>query len=182
MKDQLDDFVEKNRDAFDDKQPSERVWKGVESEMKFQKPSLWNSVGLWRAAAILFMAASAYLLYTKMNVPDRQEMASNKTHQQVVNEFADVEEFYFQEISEKTALIEQFKRADGLNGFTNDFKQLEAMYNVLKEEMQTSPSQKVKDALVLNLLVRIDLLNQELHKLEVQKEQPKEGTKASKNV
>jgi hypothetical protein len=40
------------------------------------------------------------------------------------------------------------------------------MYNVLKEEMKTSPSQKVKDALVLNLLVRIDLLNQQLHKLE----------------
>jgi hypothetical protein len=36
----------------------------------------------------------------------------------------------------------------------------------LKEEMKTSPSQKVKDALVLNLLVRIDLLNQQLHKLE----------------
>jgi hypothetical protein len=53
-----------------------------------------------------------------------------------------------------------------LNGFTQDFQQLEAMYLVLKEEMHTHPSQKVKDALVLNLLVRIDLLNQQLHSLE----------------
>ncbi|HEX5171206.1 MAG TPA: hypothetical protein VFW11_18645, partial [Cyclobacteriaceae bacterium] len=49
---------------------------------------------------------------------------------------------------------------------TNDFRQLEAMYLVLKEEMKIRPSKKVKDALVLNLLVRIDLLNQQLHKLE----------------
>jgi hypothetical protein len=41
------------------------------------------------------------------------------------------------------------------------------MYHVLKEEMKSHPSQKVKDALVLNLLVRIDLLNQQLHKIEV---------------
>jgi hypothetical protein len=44
------------------------------------------------------------------------------------------------------------------------------MYQVLKEEMKIHPSQKVKDALVLNLLVQIDLLNQELHKIEVGEE------------
>ena len=58
-----------------------------------------------------------------------------------------------------------FKRMKGLNGFTQDFKQLEAMYMILKEEMKSRPSEKVKDALVLNLLVRINLLNQQLYKL-----------------
>ena len=32
--------------------------------------------------------------------------------------------------------------------------------------MKSTPSQKVKDALVLNLLVRINLLNQQLYKLD----------------
>jgi hypothetical protein len=40
------------------------------------------------------------------------------------------------------------------------------MYQVLREEMKVHPSQKVKDALVLNLLVRIDLLNKQLHNIE----------------
>ena len=83
-----------------------------------------------------------------------------------MKEFTDVETFYIQQISEKTELIDEFQRQEGLNGFTRDFQQLEAMYLVLKEEMKSRPSQKVKDALVLNLLVRIDLLNQQLHKLE----------------
>jgi hypothetical protein len=82
------------------------------------------------------------------------------------SEFKDVEAFYFQQISEKVELIDRFQKNDGLNGFTQDFQQLEAMYMVLKEEMKTRPSEKVKDALVLNLLVRINLLNQQLSKLD----------------
>lgn len=40
------------------------------------------------------------------------------------------------------------------------------MYEVLREEMKASPSEKVKDALILNMLIRIDVLNQQIKKLE----------------
>ncbi len=105
------------------------------------------------------MGLSIYLLLPKDTLP-----SSNQ--QEVLQEFRDVEEFYVQQISDKVKLIDEYERMEGLNGFTNDFRQLEAMYMVLKEEMKARPSKKVKDALVLNLLVRIDLLNQQLHKLE----------------
>jgi hypothetical protein len=161
MKDQLDDFVKRNRNAFDDKEPSEKVWRGIEGSLSFSsKNSLWNSVMLWRAAAVVFMALSIYLM-----VPKNQTVKSAQP-EMAMSEFRDVEAFYIQQISEKTELIDEFQRQEGLNGFTHDFQQLEAMYMVLKEEMKARPSQKVKDALVLNLLVRIDLLNQQLHKLE----------------
>jgi hypothetical protein len=159
MKDQLDDFVRQNRTSFDDKEPSKRVWRNIEASMKFNSRGLWNSVALWRGAAIVFMALSAYLLLPKqIFTAQKSEVAAN--------EFRDVEAFYFQQISEKVELIDGFKKNEGLNGYTQDFKQLEAMYMILKEEMRTRPSQKVKDALVLNLLVRINLLNQQLQKLE----------------
>jgi hypothetical protein len=51
------------------------------------------------------------------------------------------------------------------------------MYQVLKEEMKTRPSQKVKDALVLNLLIRIDLLNKQLHKIEKEGDEKQEEDK-----
>jgi hypothetical protein len=161
MKDQLDDFVRQNRGDFDDKEPSEKVWRNIEASMKFNSGGLWNSVFMWRAAAIVFMILSVYLLIPK-------NFFTNQTSQVAANEFRDVEAFYFQQISEKVELIDGFKKSDGLNGHTQDFKQLEAMYMILKEEMRTRPSQKVKDALVLNLLVRINLLNQQLQKLENQ--------------
>jgi hypothetical protein len=161
MSHEFEDFVRKNRDAFDDKEPSGRIWKRIEGELfPVEKKSIWNSVTVWRAAAMIFMALSVYLMVPKNTVTHTNQTTAS------LSEFTDVEEFYIGQISQKTELIEEFQRNEGLNGFTHDFQQLEAMYMVLKEEMKTRPSQKVKDALVLNLLVRIDLLNQQLHKLE----------------
>ena len=165
MKDNLEDFIKNNRQAFDDKEPRERVWKNIDASLKLQKPSLWNSVGIWRAAAIVFMLLSGYLLVPKTFSDDK--VADNSA---VANDFRDIEAFYVQEISAKKDLINQFQKADALNGFTQDFRQLEAMYMVLKEEMKNSPSEKVKDAMVLNLLVRINLLNQQLSKLDQQQD------------
>jgi len=102
---------------------------------------------------------SAYLLMPK-------QVTKSQTSELAASEFSDVEAFYVQQISEKVELIDGFQKNEGLNGFTQDFKQLEAMYMILKEEMKSTPSQKVKDALVLNLLVRINLLNQQLYKLD----------------
>jgi hypothetical protein len=122
---------------------------------------------VWRAAAMVFMALSIYLL-----IPENGGVAMEQSNNDVnAAEFKDVEAFYFQQISEKVELIDDYQRLDGLNGFTHDFQQLEAMYMVLKEEMKVRPSQKVGDAMVLNLLVQIDLLNQRLHNLETEAEQ-----------
>jgi hypothetical protein len=167
MKEKLEDFVRQHRNAFDDKEPSYKNWTEISRSMGFkEKVAIWNSLILWKTAAMLFMGLSLYLLVSQAELPRQREGA--------LKEFADVETFYIAQISEKTELIAATQRVEGLNGFTHDFKQLEAMYMVLKEEMKSSPSQKVKDALVLNLLVRIDLLNQQLHKLE-QKEPESES-------
>ena len=163
MKDPLEDFVSQNRGAFDDKTPSENVWRNIQKGVGTPKSTVWQSVVLWRAAAIIFMALSGYLLLPAHVKPSPSAKADVAT-----NGFKAVEEFYIQQISEKVEMIDEFEKNDGLNGFTQDFQQLEAMYMVLKEEMKSSPSEKVKDALVLNLLVRIDLLNQRLHKLETE--------------
>jgi hypothetical protein len=165
--DRLEGFIRQNREAFDDKEPSEKVWTKIDRSLPSTSGrSLWNSVTLWRAAAVIFMALSAYLL-----IPKTQTLKQNDV---ALKEFNDVEAFYVQQISEKVEMIDEFQRNERLNGFTQDFQQLEAMYMVLKEEMKNRPSQKVKDALVLNLLVQIDLLNQHIHKLE-EETKPKQG-------
>jgi len=158
MKDQLEDFIRQNKTAFDDQSPSEKNWDKISNRI-FTKTSLWNSVTVWRAAAIVLLGVCIYLVLPKLQ--DRKENAI------ALNEFKDIETFYVSQIANKVDQLEDHRGPDGgLNGFTQDFQQLEAMYHVLKEEMKIHPSQKVKDALVLNLLVQIDLLNQQLHKAE----------------
>lgn len=158
MKDQLEDFIRQNKAAFDDKEPSDRTWNSISRKL-FTSISLWNSVTVWRAAAAVLFGVCVYLALP--GIQDRKERAL------ALSEFKDVESFYVSQINTKVELIEDIRGEEaGLNGFTKDFKQLEAMYQVLREEMKVRPSQKVKDALVLNLLVQIDLLNQQLHKIE----------------
>ncbi len=168
MKDELKNFIEKNRSAFDDQEPPENVWKRIESALPLMRQrSLLNSLALWRAAAVLFLGLSAYLFFTGIQRTDAHQSQ---------REFNDLESFYSNQIAEKVALINDFDTTGETEQFTQDFQKLDAMYQVLREEMKNRPSEKVKDALVLNLLVRIDLLNQQIKKLEDSKPRPKSNT------
>lgn len=157
MKDQLEDFIRQNKPAFDDREPAEKNWRSI-SRVLFRQTSLWNSVGVWRAAAVILLGVCLYLALPKLQKKNENTMA--------LNEFRDIESFYISQIANKVDQLEDHRGPDDLNVFTQDFQQLEAMYLVLKEEMKTHPSQKVKDALVLNLLVQLDLLNQQLYRIE----------------
>lgn len=162
MSEKLKDFINDHRDEFDNREPSERVWEGVRAGISGKNggsvKSLWSSVSVWRAAAVVFFGLSVYLFIG--NKPEER-----REYSKLQVEFRDLESFYGGQIAEKVAFI------DNLNGyeddqFTQDVQKLDAMYVVLREEMKTRPSEKVKDALILNMLVRIDLLNQQIKKLE----------------
>ena len=116
--------------------------------------------GVWRAAAAVLLALSGYLFVMRNSTSTTKEIS------RVQSDFTDLELYYRNQIAEKTGLINDYDGAGEHEQFTQDFQKLEAMYQVLSEEIKKHPSQKVKDALVLNLLVRIDLLNQQLKKLE----------------
>lgn len=171
--DPLENFIRSNRDEFDDKGVPNESWKSISDSLKLTRQVKWyDNVTIWRAAAVLFMAVSIYLA-----IPVVKSTSTAENTKATLNEFKDVESFYTDEISRKVALIEELSEGEDGDDFTQDFKQLEAMYSVLKEELKNHPSKKVKDALVLNLLVRINLLNQQLQKLE-EDEKPTEDTKS----
>lgn len=159
----LRDFIKNNRAAFDDKEPSEKVWKEIERTLPYARQrNLWNSVVLWRVAAMLFMGLSAYFFIAGRG----GELKKSASSLNLQKDFINLESFYSSEIASKVAMINDYENANDLDQFTQDFQKLEAMYQVLKEEMKARPSQKVKDALILNMLIRIDLLNQQLHRLD----------------
>ena len=162
MKDSLKEFVDQHREEFDDKTPGEKVWNRISANLpQMKSASLWNSVMLWKVAAVLFMGLSLFLYLSNSDQPGQQRIAN-----QLQGEFNDVETFYSDEIAKKVALIDEFGGSFANDQFTQDFEKLDAMYQVLRDEMKTRPSEKVRDALILNILVRIDLLNHQIKKLE----------------
>ncbi len=170
MNDSLKDFIKENRAAFDSKEAPD-VWPAIESSIR-KKQRWFESVSFWRAAAIVLFGISAYLIsnsiFTKREV--------KKESLVVQKDFGDLESFYSMQISEKMDLVQRFQSQTGQteDDITQNLQKLEAMYLVLKDQMKTRPTQDVKDAMVLNLLVRIDLLNQQLNKLDRPKQSSEE--------
>jgi hypothetical protein len=174
MKDSLKKFVEENREGLDSRVPPENVWQKVEQALPASRQIFWNSITFWRAAAVILFGLSSYLLITKSYYkPNRQEAAE-------IQGFNDLEIYYSAQINEKMDLVHRYQSATGLteDEITQNLKKLEAMYLVLKDQLKQKPTQDVRDALVLNLLVRIDLINQQLNKLD----RPAEVTMKTKSI
>ena len=167
MKDELKNFVNSNRAAFDDQEPSKKIWGRIESGLPvMQQRSLWNSLAVWRVAAAIFFGLAVYLLLARPSdptMPGKHEVA------QTQREFSDTELFYRHEIEQKIELINRYDATGQNDQITHSFQKLDAMYQVLADELKNNPDRKVRDAMILNLLVRIDLLNQQLHLLENKK-------------
>jgi hypothetical protein len=167
MKDSLKEFVSQNRDGFDSQVPPNGLWQRIEGHLPTKSVALWNSVVVWRAAAIFLFGVAAVAIFSTRDFNNgRGDRAK------LQGEFIDLESYYSNQIVEKKQLVNQFQSDTGLteDEVTQNMQKLEAMYQVLKLEMEKRPSEDVKDALVLNLLVRIDLLNQQLNKLDKQPE------------
>ena len=161
MKDSLKGFIREHREEFDEKQPSDRVWSKIQSRLPGKRITLWSNVQVWRAAAALFLALSVYLMVSHSY---NQSMGADRAKLQV--EFIDLENFYNGQIADKVEMISNIQEFNDTDSFAQDLEKLDAMYQVLREQMKSHPSEKIKDALILNMLVRIDLLNQQIKNLE----------------
>lgn len=154
MKDKLEDFIQRNRAQFDDETPGAGVWKGIARSLP---PRRNQYQWIWQAAAVLFFATSSWLFLDRLESP----AAGNQAN---VEAFPQVEDFYFREISQRRELILDLSES-GVSAEA-ELQKLDAMYLVLKEQLRENPSEEVVEALTLNLIVRLDLLNQVVAEIE----------------
>jgi len=174
MKDSLKKFIDENRTGFDTREPSDKAWDQIENNLPAKQVSLWNNTMIWRIAAMLFLGLSVYLFATQNSVK-----TSPRESAKLQGEFSDLESFYSEQIMQKVELINHIQSFNDQEKFTQDLEKLEAMYSVLKEQMKINPTEKVKDALILNFLVRMDLLNQQIKSIEDAKLEQSEEKEAS---
>ena len=158
MKDNLEKFIHENRDAMDDRVPGDNVWSSIERRLPAGKrTSMW----LWKAAAIIFFITTIGLALNTISSEKPENLVAESA------QFNAVEDFYFSQISEKQGLIAQLQESSREEvTVIAELQKLDAMYLVLRQQYADNPSPEVIDALTLNLLVRIDLLNKTLEKLD----------------
>lgn len=172
MGDQLEQFVIKNKDSFNELEPSEKVWKGVEKKVGQRKGFLQIA---WKVAAVLFMVSTVYLLIDRST--DEPQLATY-IPPALSGEFQAAEDYYTQLISLKREEIEAQLSLEEQDAFLLDIDQLDILYDELRSTYRRNTvNDRVVDAMIHNLQLRLEILNRQLDILESIKDQKNESEK-----
>jgi hypothetical protein len=181
----IEDFIRDNRAAFDAYEPDPLLWQQIQTRLE---PAAGSATGtrkarilqfmpprqtMWRAAAAVVVLISAFFAI-RMILPG--DNAADATVAQVKLEevspqLAEADAYYTQQIEQKRQEIKTLAvslkdpRAQQMctHDFNSDIQQLDSMYTVLKHDLATQPAKdKVADAMIENLQLRIEILNQQL--------------------
>ena len=186
MNDHLEEFIRKNREEFDDKKPADRVWENIRSNLKEESSGQggggknFNTFSwIWKAAAVFFFLTSSWFLAEKVLNGGNEsglEVAVSPEYQ----DFLAADKYYTSLISQKKAEIEDFQLANGNleDEFLQDVNKLDSMYMELKKELESFQyNEKLMDAVIRNLQLRVEILNQQITLLQkIQSIKEQEGT------
>ncbi|MFD2572429.1 hypothetical protein ACFSUS_17450 [Spirosoma soli] len=197
-KDNLERFVRDNREDFDDKEPPGNLWQRIEAGLDKQQPDQngldkaspfkqvyknpsqrsrqigWPALD-WRvAASIAVLLLAGGFLYTnyQYGVTRQPEVvaASPSYAKEVVQ--------YTRLIDDKRAELKQMTEDNPelYQEFATDLNRLERSYQSLKADLPKNPNQEMLiQAMIQNLQIQINLLNEQLRVIQRIKQQTNEN-------
>jgi hypothetical protein len=170
MSDNIEKFIKNNRPEFDDRQPTEKVWKAVNKSLERNDKRGGRMVSIWRftriaAASVVLIGAGVLigLNYNKNPKPD--------AFHQLYPEFAETELFYKKQVKIKEAELANYKYDPAID---DDLKQLDKIFEDLKKELSNTPVSKreqVINAMVNNYRTKISILERVLERIQSTKQE-----------
>ena len=181
MKNNLEDFINENRDAFDSYEPANKTWKAVEEHLPASKKkqadvrlmawTRWSAI----AAAILIVTSSAFYFLTVSKHRNATDISFSYNNELPAE--------YAEEVYHFTRLIElkhqQLKKTERdqpelYRQFAGDISRLDSNYQALLKELPGHPNQEVLlETMIGNLKWQIDLLNEQLNIIQKIKQSKK---------
>ncbi|GAB3333170.1 hypothetical protein GCM10027299_40380 [Larkinella ripae] len=171
MKDRLERFVRDNREDFDVFEPRADLWKDLEKGLGHKERPLWFGLNspawmgrrmVWQMAATLLLVAglgSFWYFNSQYGVTDQPDVvAFDPTYARTVQQYTRL-------IEDKRGELKTVLESDPAlyQQFAADLDRLEKTYQNLKQELPKTPNQEIMiQAMVQNLKMQIDLLNQQL--------------------
>lgn len=175
MSNKLEQFIRENREAFDSEEPRPQLWKNLRADMQNQdrrndKVFHLSFLRWTAAAAIIIMVLGMFYYMNRQQAGNN--LANNPTPAQPQDELSKINPVYAKEVYHFTQLVElkqqELKQIDKehpeLYGqFVEDIKKLDSSYRVLRAELSANPDpETVLEAMLQNLRLQADLLNQQL--------------------
>jgi len=188
MSKRLEDFMKTNQEEFDDLEPSADLWSRIEmhlppqyTDLKKQEKKTFSLGFVLRvAAAVIVVMGIGFGLYLH-NQDDKKPI-----------DLASINPVYAQQQIQYTSLIES-KRSelksisktdpDLYKEFSGEIAKMDSTYKELKDDLAGSPNQeRVLRAMIKNLQIQTQVLNQQLNVIEQLNKQKKEQNNEIKNI
>ena len=159
MGDRLEDFFRENRSEFDSEEPAHDLWDRIDQDLK---PGKNHRSVYWKVAAVIFLVATVALLADKYTFTSPVEVNSE------LAEFQEAENFYASLIQERKIQIDHYENQGNIHReFLDDMKELDDLYIELRDTYdKTNGNQKMMDALISNLRLRMHILDRQIEILE----------------
>jgi hypothetical protein len=192
----LEQFINDHRREFDGEEPDPRIWKRVNDEINSKKKPgrVFKLSRLqWSAAAAIIIVIGGSILYMNLNngikPPGGNTTVGTESPAQS-DIISDINPTYAKEVYHFTQLIElkqtqlkQMEKDDPVlyKQFVGDINKLDSSYLKLKEELPSNPNrEQLLEAMIQNLQLQTELLNQQL--LIIQKIKQSKNESNSKSI
>ncbi len=165
--DRLEEYIKNNREAFDNKIPSPKVWENIENVADTKKmirlPRVWL-----RVAAVVAVVIISTIIVTQTNILTPGAYTAKSTDPEL-QELIETEAFYAQQVNGKLKEIRKcyHTNPDIKNEVETDLTELEKMYNELKNDLRDNISNKmVIEAMINNNRNRLKLVDEVLEQIK----------------
>lgn len=171
----IEKFILENRKSFDDALPPERIWenieKSIDEEDKFKKRQKRLAIRTFISiAALLVMICTAAILLYKTRENNKQD------YSRVDPILAKQQVEYASQIDEKKEALTAMAVNDPqlYQEFSDVINKMQVSYRQLKNEYSQSPNKELTlEAMISNLQMQIQVLNQQLEVLNYIRQQDK---------
>lgn len=157
----LEEFVKENRRKLDEFEAPVNLWDKIEEELDKKSPTakIINLRLVMSIAATLLITLVAGLIFFQHSQKQKIDLSA------INSDLARQQVQYISLIEDKQDELSQIKKEEPelYKEFSADVKKVEQNYLQLKKSLPTSPNQEqTLKAMVLNLRVQMEILNQQL--------------------
>jgi hypothetical protein len=170
MSDNIERFIRDNREGFDAQIPGPKNWSAIEKQIGIAKtPARILSMNLlkWSAAAAIFIGILATGLYffNQSSASSSGSLAKDPVVEQIDPQYAKMVAQFSSLIEEKQTELKSLEKDNPelFKQFAGDIKKLDSTYQVLRNTLPANPNkEQLLEAMISNLQMQINLLNQQL--------------------
>jgi hypothetical protein len=171
MSKRLEDLIKKNRAEFDELEPTPDMWDRIEKGLNQKEAAPQKreaktfSLGfVMRVAALVFMVmAVGFVFYLRNQKPPVVKLAD------INPEYAKQQVKYVSLIQSKRTELKALTKSDPelYKEFSKEIAKMDSTYKKMNSDLATSPNQeRVLHAMIQNLQIQTEVLNQQLQVIE----------------